>query len=46
MDISITAIENVVLEIQQLTKLFRGQRSTFGGIEVAAGEPALADQVT
>ncbi|MFD2471142.1 hypothetical protein [Amycolatopsis silviterrae] len=42
----ITAMENVVFEVQQLTTLFRGQRGTFGGIEVTPGEPALPDQVT
>lgn len=46
MDISITAMENIVLKVQQLTTLFRGQRGTFGGIKVAPGEPALPDQVT
>ncbi|GAB2786759.1 hypothetical protein [Amycolatopsis magusensis] len=46
MDVLIAAMEDVVFEVFQLTTLFRGQRGTFGGIEVTQGEPALPDQGT
>jgi hypothetical protein len=43
-DVSITAFENLVLEVPQLLTLVGGQRGLLGGIEVAPREPALPSQ--
>ncbi|MER7859784.1 hypothetical protein ABTX61_11810 [Amycolatopsis japonica] len=46
MDVSITAMEHVVLEVQQATTLFRRERGTFGSVKIAPSDPALPEQVT
>ncbi|MGK4594945.1 hypothetical protein [Amycolatopsis sp. w19] len=46
MDVLITAMEHVVLEIQQSTTLFRRERGTFCCVEIAPSGPALPEQVT
>ncbi|MFC3456195.1 hypothetical protein [Amycolatopsis speibonae] len=46
MNVAITAMENVVFEVQQSTTLFRCQRGTFSCAEVTPGDSATLEQRT